>query len=320
MHAAGVLDDGVLLQLSWERFRRVLRPKVAGAWHLHKQTQKNGLDFFVLFSSVASLIGAPGQANYVAANTFLDALAHYRRSQGLPALSINWGPWADVGMAARHDVVERAKAKGVDLIPPQQGLEALELLLSQSAAQVGVVPIAWEQFRSAVARQPFFSALAGTTTEAFEPRDHFLTEFKLASRARQKILLQDHIRSQVMKVLGVDTTAEIDVEQDLLSGGMDSLASTELRNKLQASLGIQLPSTLVYDYPTIVGIAELLLSRLAPETAISKESEPVLGQVGDMPNLDSLSEDELGTLLDEELRNFDALQEHDGEIATKSDG
>jgi len=223
-------------------------------------------------------------------------------------------------MAARHDVVERVKAKGVDLIPPQQGLEALELLLSQGAAQVGVVPIAWEQFRSTVARQPFFSALAGTATEAFESRNNFLTELQLASRARQKILLQDHIRSQVMKVLGVDTTAEIDLEQDLLSGGIDSLASTELRNKLQASLGIQLPSTLVYDYPTIGGIAELLLSRLAPETAISKESEPVLGQVGDMPNLDSLSEDELGTLLDEELRNFDALQEHDGEITTKSDG
>ena len=320
MHAAGVLDDGVLLQLSWERFRRVLRPKVAGAWHLHKLTQKNRLEFFVLFSSVASLIGAPGQANYVAANTFLDALAHYRRSQGLPALSVNWGPWADVGMAARHDVVERVKAKGVDLIPPQQGLEALELLLSQGAAQVGVVPIAWEQFRSTVARQPFFSALAGTATEAFESRNNFLTELQLASRARQKILLQDHIRSQVMKVLGVDTTAEIDLEQDLLSGGIDSLASTELRNKLQASLGIQLPSTLVYDYPTIGGITELLLSRLAPPTAISKESEPVLGQVGDMPNLDSLSEDELGTLLDEELRNFDALQEHDGEITTKSDG
>jgi acyl transferase domain-containing protein/acyl-CoA synthetase (AMP-forming)/AMP-acid ligase II/acyl carrier protein len=318
VHAAGVLEDGMLVQLSWERFRRVLRPKVAGAWHLHTLTQKDRLEFFVLFSSVASLIGAPGQANYVAANTFLDALAHHRRSQGLPALSINWGPWADVGMAARHDVVERAKAKGIDLIPPRQGLEALELLLSQRAAQVSVVPIAWEQFRSTVARQPFFSALAGTATEALESRNNFLMEFQMASPVRQKILLQDYIRSQAMKVLGVDTTAEIDLEQDMLSGGMDSLASTELRNNLQASLGIQLPSTLVYDCPTIGGIAELLFSRLTSPSAISKESEPVLGQVGDTPNLDSLSEHELGALLDEELRNFDALRQNDGDITTES--
>jgi len=143
-------------------------------------------------------------------------------------------------------------------------------------------------------------------------------EFQMASPVRQKILLQDYIRSQVMKVLGVDMTAEIDLEQDLLSGGMDSLASTELRNNLQASLGIQLPSTLVYDYPTIGGIAELLFSRLTPPSAISKESEPVLGQVGDMPNLDSLSEHELGALLDEELRNFDALRQNAGDITTES--
>src|SRR5205823_6235347 len=94
IHAAGVLDDGVLLQQDWPRFERVLAPKLRGAWNLHQQTRDSKLDFFVLFSSVASLLGSPGQGNYAAANAGLDALAHYRRSLSLPALAINWGQWA----------------------------------------------------------------------------------------------------------------------------------------------------------------------------------------------------------------------------------
>ncbi|NJO93485.1 MAG: KR domain-containing protein [Hydrococcus sp. RM1_1_31] len=101
IHAAGILDDGVLMQQNWERFEKVLTPKIQGAWNLHLATQNYSLDFFVLFSSAASLIGSAGQANYCAANAFLDAFAHYRQGLGLPALSINWGAWSNVGMAAK---------------------------------------------------------------------------------------------------------------------------------------------------------------------------------------------------------------------------
>ena len=112
IHAAGVLDDGIVLRQSRDAFERVLAPKLRGAWNLHAATAERPLDFFVLFSSVAALIGNAGQANYAAANTFLDALAHARRARGLAAHAINWGPWAEVGMAARIDIVEVGEGRG----------------------------------------------------------------------------------------------------------------------------------------------------------------------------------------------------------------
>ena len=135
IHAAGILDDGLLQGQTWERFERVISPKVTGAWNLHLCTKDLQLDFFVLFSSMAALIGSPGQSNYSVANTGLDAIARYRRSLNLPALSINWGAWADGGMA-----VERGfKVEGLNLIEPEAGLSALEQLLSTELTQVGVM-------------------------------------------------------------------------------------------------------------------------------------------------------------------------------------
>ena len=307
IHAAGVLDDGVLHQLSWERFSRVLRPKVAGAWHLHTLTATIPLEFFVFFSSGTALLGAPGQANHAAANTFLDALAHYRRSSGLPALSINWGPWAQVGAAAERNIGGRVKDKGIELIPPRKGLEALELLLGQSAAQVGVVPIVWDQFRNTVAGECFFEALAGTATQGLEHQNDFLTDFQSVSRPRRNQLLQDHVRFQVMKVLGLNPDAQIDLDQSLLSGGMDSLASVELRNHLQASLGIQLPSTWVYDYPTVERMADFYSRGWSPTDTTLERSQPVHTSEAPIPKLDVLSESELSALLEEELQNLDTL-------------
>src|SRR5439155_17412903 len=122
--AAGTLDDGMLLQLDWSRFERVMRAKVEGAWNLHEQTTSRPLDFFVLFSSGSSLVGSPGQANYCAANAFLDALAHHRHAQGLPALAINWGRWTDVGLAATPDRGGRRAFRGFGRVSPGRGREA----------------------------------------------------------------------------------------------------------------------------------------------------------------------------------------------------
>src|SRR5262249_45550766 len=118
VHAAGVLDDGVLTQQSAERFSRVMAPKVHGAWNLHTHSRQLQLDFFVSFSPMASLLGSAGQSNYAAANAFLDALAHHRRAHGLPSLTINWGPWAEVGMAARLSVA----GQGVEKLKVSDGL------------------------------------------------------------------------------------------------------------------------------------------------------------------------------------------------------
>ncbi len=145
-HCAGVLDDGALLQQNWDRFRRVLAPKLEGATILDRLTADLPLDHFVLFSSVASVLGSPGQTNYAAANAFLDAMAHDRRSRGLPALSINWGAWSETGFAVRNHILERGSKIGLRGISSEDGLHALELLLSGSRAQVMCALVDWNQY------------------------------------------------------------------------------------------------------------------------------------------------------------------------------
>ncbi|MBE9077761.1 aminotransferase class I/II-fold pyridoxal phosphate-dependent enzyme [Romeria aff. gracilis LEGE 07310] len=142
-HLAGCLDDGLLTNQTWARFAPVLAPKLTGAWNLHQLTRSRDLDHFVCFSSIASLLGSPGQGNYAAANAFLDALAHHRRSLGLPGLSLNWGPWA-VGMAAR--LTEQFIAQGLNPIEPERGLQMLSDLMRQPGVQVGVMDIDWARF------------------------------------------------------------------------------------------------------------------------------------------------------------------------------
>lgn len=128
-HTAGVLDDGILLNQTWERFANVLAAKVTGSWLLHQLSKELALDMMVFFSSVASLVGNPGQGNYAAANAFMDGLARYRQQQGLPGLSINWGAWADVGMAARTN---QTKPGEREWITPEVGMQVLSHLLPQS--------------------------------------------------------------------------------------------------------------------------------------------------------------------------------------------
>ena len=142
-HAAGILDDGVLLQLDEERFARVMAPKVSGAWNLHRLTLEDDLDFFVLFSSAASVLGSPGQGNYVAANAFLDALAHHRRALGMPALAINWGAWTEVGLATRSDRVEHLTRQGIMPFTPEQGVLLMERMLELDLVQCMGVAMDW---------------------------------------------------------------------------------------------------------------------------------------------------------------------------------
>ncbi len=144
IHAAGVLADGVLADMTLDQLDRAMQPKVVGAWNLHTATLDVPLDFFVLFSSVASVLGSPGQANYAAGNAMLDALAHARRAAGLPATAINWGPWAGSGMVAEAGRGAAVKSRGMQLIPPEVGLELLGKLLRTDVPQVAVMDAAWD--------------------------------------------------------------------------------------------------------------------------------------------------------------------------------
>ena len=149
IHSAGVLDDGMLVNLDADRMKTVMNPKVLGAWNLHQLTKDIQLNFFILFSSAASLLGSPGQTNHVVANTFLDTLAHYRQAYNLPALSLNWGAWSNIGAAAKRQVDRDMNLKGIGAISPQAGLEILEKLITQSSPQVGIIPIDWTRFITA---------------------------------------------------------------------------------------------------------------------------------------------------------------------------
>ncbi|MEI2580370.1 SDR family NAD(P)-dependent oxidoreductase [Scytonema sp. PRP1] len=246
IHSVGVLDDGILQQLSWERFASVMAPKVQGAWHLHALTQNLPLDFFVLFSSAASLLGSPGQANHSAANTFLDALAYYRRSIALPGLSINWGAVTEIGAAAKRQAGEWVKTKGVGTIAPQQVLEVLEEeLFNQSSVQVGVVPINWSQFNEQSARWSFLSDFQQASGQLAQQHSQlvqqheFFEQLKNATTHEQQTLLMTYVRSQVAKVLGL--TNQLDVDKPLNNMGLDSLTALELRNWVQNNFGVDIP-------------------------------------------------------------------------------
>ncbi|MBU8894069.1 type I polyketide synthase [Corallococcus sp. M34] len=272
IHAAAVLEDGMLLQQDLERFGRVLGPKALGAWHLHRLTLAQPLDFFVLFSSVASLLGHSGQSGYVAANAFLDALAHHRHALGLPALAINWGPWSEVGLAATGHGLERARRLGVTPLSPEQGLAAFEQLLGQLRPQVGLVAVNWPALGRLTAT-PFFSEVAGEATRGPPGGGDFRHRYAAAPVADRPRLLHAHLGALVTRVLGLDPSKPLDPEQGLFEAGMDSLMATELRNALQASLGRAFPASVVFDHPSIGALADHLARELAPVETLTPPRE-----------------------------------------------
>ncbi|WP_329101434.1 type I polyketide synthase [Micromonospora sp. NBC_01699] len=314
VHAAGVLDDGVLLQQPWENFVRVLAPKVAGGWNLHRATRDLPLDFFVLFSSAASLLGSTGQANYAAANAFLDGLAHHRRSLGLPAVSVNWGPWTEAGMAARAGQTEgRWAALGIGGITPEQGIEVLEQILHADPVQVGVLPVTWSTYlrrfppgdEPALLRELARTARAGERRAAVATPGPRLAERLAAAAPQDRLdLLRQHVRGQVVAVLGLPATYHLEPRQKFFEIGLDSLMAIELKNTLQSQLGKPLPSTVVFEYPTVEALTTylaqdvLVLDVSGPEKA---EPEEPAARTDAMDRLKDLSENDLEDLLAKKL-------------------
>ncbi len=300
IHAAGVLDDGVLANQDLTRFRQVLRPKVDGAWNLHAATRDLPLDFFVLFSSAAAVMGAPGQGNYAAANSFLDALAHERQGQGLPGLSLNWGAWADAGMAARSQEAQRSlSSRGIDLISPPDGLELLNQLLRGASAQLVVVPIQWNVFREQFppgVDLPLLRELTKTSPRAAEQaaspdiRDAFLAEFQQTPEANRLQLVLDLVTEQTIRVLGLDPSVRIDPRQTLNELGLDSLMAVELCNALGGSIGRTLQATILFDYPTTQSLAEYLNTTFAEASGAPEAQMADVAAVADDPEWSALEQ------------------------------
>lgn len=283
IHAAGVLADSTLLQMDRSRFEAALAPKMNGAWHLHQHTLQEPLDMFVMFSSVAAVLGTTGQGNYAAGNAFLDALAHHRRALGLPALSINWGPWSQVGLAAaQENRGARLEAQGLKSIAPEQGLRALEKLLASSSAQALAMPFdyaRWQEFYPAARAASLFKQMKPdahgyepTQSEATAPQTQSLREQLLALEAgrKRRALLETHLQEQIANVLKIKPSV-VTRNKAFRSLGLDSLMALELRNRLEASLALTLPATTFFNYPNL----NVLATHLAAKMGVALEAEEV---------------------------------------------
>jgi NADP-dependent 3-hydroxy acid dehydrogenase YdfG/acyl carrier protein len=248
-HAAMVLDDDYLLQLDAERFRRVLAPKVIGALNLHRCTLDIPLDFFVMFSSIASIKGWPAQGNYAAANTFLDTLAHYRRALNLPALTVSWGVISEVGYVARnHDIAAELERQGLRPISPREAWRIMEYSLRSRCIHVAAGRIDFERLNvrgaseavsrrfSPVLDRPKWNASgqAGSSPAA-------MVDLLRASPPEQRQdLVESALRADLARVLGV-RESQIDPDQPLSNLGVDSLMSVELETVVKNTFGVTLP-------------------------------------------------------------------------------
>jgi acyl carrier protein len=223
------------------------------------------LDFFLLFSSTASLLGSAGQANHAAANAFLDSLAHWRRQRGLPALSINWGAWAEIGAAASEELQEWLESKGIRVIAPDVALDAMGYLLLNlnAAGQVGVASLHWPTLLKRESVNPFFTNFTTNSRDDNGEVVGVFEQLKSADDGQRLDLLIRAVRDVAAKVLGVARPQEIRRDQGFFDLGMDSLSSVEVRNRLQNTFGLNLPTTLAFDYPTVEKLADFLNGQIA---------------------------------------------------------
>jgi NAD(P)-dependent dehydrogenase (short-subunit alcohol dehydrogenase family) len=271
VHASGILADGVALNLTRSKFDDVLAPKVAGGQMIDRLATRHAVQWLVFYSSVASLEGPSGQANYAAANAFLDALAHDRRARGLPALSVNWGPWAEAGMAARHP--QAAAALGLAPMAPAAALQALGAGLGHGLAQIEIAQRGAPRTRKpAIGIVP---AIAGST-----PHD-----------------VEALVRIRLAEALGLSDANAIERRARLFDLGLDSLSALEVRDALSMALDRPLHATLLFDHPTV----EALVRHLTQDGA---REPPAAGTVGESA-IERLTEEEAELALLRALKRLD---------------
>ena len=272
IHAAGVLDDATFAALDAQQLQRVFRAKADAAWYLHELCGEAGSPAFVLFSSAAGTLGSAGQANYAAANAFLDGLAAYRHSLGLPAISLAWGPWARGGMAARLSSADRARMErqGIPFLEPDVGLELFDEALTRGEAQLTLIHLDLPTLGRSDSIAPILRGLVRRAPQPSRQRraDGSALGQRLAQmpEAEREAFLRELVRGEAASILGLSSSDALDVNQALQELGLDSLAAVELRNRLQTVTGLKLSSTLLFDYPTIVALAGMILGEFA-ETA-----------------------------------------------------
>ena len=293
-HTAGIIDDGMLGEQTWERFTNVAAAKLDGSWHLHQASLDLSLDHFVLFSSAASLLGSPGQSNYSAANAFLDTLAMHRRSLGLPGLSVNWGPWSSGGMASRAQAAGHLELEDDQMIAPAKGIALLARLMSEGRRSACVLPMNVRNFANTMGSgsRPLYQLLQVESTSQAQASD-LLNTLESMDESERKQHLGLEVRKMAAMVLGFESPEAIDTTRPLHDQGLDSLMAVELRNKLSKAFGQDMPASIVFDYPTVEKLSVFMMTEFLHQTEASSD---VIQSVLDNPGF-----------LDEEMSDEDLL-------------
>nr|AXL05508.1 beta-ketoacyl synthase [uncultured bacterium] len=306
VHTAGVFDDSVIEAMTQEQLARVLAPKVAAVRHLDELTRGTDLDAFVVFSSVAGVLGGGGQGNYAAANAFLDAAMASRRAEGLPGLSLAWGLWErGLGMAGHLSTVDHARASrgGVLEMTAAEGLDMFDLGLCMGDSVLVPIKLDLAALRAGGVVPPLLRGLVRTGRQqarvAAAPGTGLADRLAALVPADQEALLVDLVRGQVAVVLGYSGPDGVRADTAFKDTGFDSLTSVELRNRLRDATGLKLPATLVFDYPTPLVVARYLRTRLAPDgdpKTAAPAVEPAVGAIDetfDGPSIAEMDVDDL---------------------------
>ena len=273
VHAAGVVDSGVLPTMTWQRCEATIAPKVYGAWNLHQATRDMDLDLFMMFSSISGIMGMPGLANYAASNTFLDALAHLRRAQRLPATSVAYGTWAgDGGMASRLGpaTLSHLAQYGLDPLPPDEGLELFQQAIASSRPLTMAAALDLERLRAYLEEQggsipPLLGSLLiqdSTVTQASSSHRHLREVLSEAEPGQHAGIMFNMVRQVVAKALGFTHPLGVEVDRPLKDIGIDSLTAVQVRNHLATLTGLTLSVNIVFLHPNIKALSQSLLSQL----------------------------------------------------------
>ena len=305
LHAAGVVEDRTLQEMGEDQFSRPIRPKILGAWNLHAATRSLPLDFFVMYSSAAGLLGSPGQGNNAAANAFLDALAHARKAEGLSAMSIQWGAFSDVRLSApQENRGQRLSHRGIDGLTSGDGTELLSRLLRQPRVEVGILRMSvrlWTEFYPRAAAAPFLADLREEEGRLSTngPVSQLRESLQDLPAKERRSALERHVLECLGHVLRL-APDRIDPHMPFKGYGLDSLMSMEIRNRLEPGLGLKLSAPLLYTYSTTAALVDHLLSELHIEIVEQEESLNGSGQAAQQ-----LSEAVAVALLDARLNELE---------------
>jgi len=334
IHAAGILDDGAVTNLTWQRFMAAYEPKAMGAWNLHQASLDLTLDFFIMYSSLASLYCPSGQASHAASNSALDALAQQRAALGLSAMTINWGAWTEIGQVGQQGIDRQLEGKGIGTISPLQGQAMLSLIFSSPDQQLVIAPMNWQRFFDSglpwVNRSLFTQLRQSLEIERNDskpvlPPDSesvWLDSLQGLPIREQKARVEQLIKLEAARVLGLDSADWVATDVGFFDLGMDSLTSVELRKSLQHALQTKLATTTLFKHPTVnelvIYIVDEVLNLSAenatitdlPEkdasssenSAISKATNS-LNKNASTVDLQAMSDEELSAMIDAELND-----------------